>query len=85
MVQRGAARRNDMNTLFAQIEASSKIDNLDDAVRPIQETLGQTDGGNAAQFFEDVDGSWAYLTEDYRRYQLIRYAVYELGMLEMAR
>lgn len=68
--------------LFGQIEASAQIDNLDDAVRPIQDILGQTDGFNASMFFSD--GDWENCSPSTRRYRLIRYAVYELGMLELA-
>lgn len=71
-----------MNTLFKQIEASAKIDNLDAAIRPIQDILGQGDGGVAAQFFDDKLEFWDNSTEACRKFWLIRYAVYELGMLE---
>jgi len=68
--------------LFGQIEASAKIDDLDEAIRPIQDILGVTDGFNASMFFSD--GDWEHCTVSVRRYRLIRYAVYELGMLEFA-
>lgn len=72
--------------LFEQIEASAKIENLDDAVRPIQDILGQDDGGLAAQFFDDLHQlEWPVMPENRRRYQLIRYTIYELGMLELGK
>jgi len=74
-----------MKALFDQIEASSKINDLDQAIRPIQDILGQTDGFNASMFFSgDRGDNWAETARSLRKFHLIRYAVYELGMLELA-
>lgn len=80
-----------MNTLFDQIEASAKIDDLDEAVRPIQDILGQDDGGHASRYFSDItafgEGGyylWRMQNETVRKFHLIRYVVYELGMMERA-
>lgn len=73
-----------MKTLFEQIEASSQIADLDDAIRPIQDLLGQDDGFNASIFFSGEKMQfWENSTTKGRKCWLIRYAVYELGMLEM--
>jgi hypothetical protein len=78
------ARRNDMKTLFEQIEASSKIADIDDAVRPIQDILGQDDGGLAAQFFSGNSEFWEHYSSHARKHWLIRYCVFELRHKEMA-
>lgn len=72
-----------MNTLFDQIEASAKIDDLDDAVRPIQDILGQDDGGHASHFFSG-EWDWKLLGDMGRKKLLIRYVDYEMGMLEFS-
>lgn len=67
------------NTLFAQIEASSLIDDLDEAIRPIQEILGQDDGGPAGIFFSGPDGDrWSTATESDRAEVLRLYVEFEL-------
>lgn len=68
--------------LFEQIEASAQIEDLDDAVRPIQVILGQQDGGLAAQFFTGRLEFWENSSPKGRKFWLIRYCVFELGMLE---
>lgn len=40
-------------TLFEQIDTSASMDDLDDALRPIQQMLGQDDGGFASAFFSN--------------------------------
>lgn len=68
-------------TLFDQIHASSKLDNLDDAIRPIQEILGQDDGGIAGNFFSGFyEDGWPQATIERRVYLLIRYIAHELNM-----
>lgn len=50
-----------MPTLAAQIEASARIDDLGDAVSPLQDILGQDDGGLAGMAFSACDGAEFYL------------------------
>lgn len=69
--------------LMQLIAAQAKIDDLDEAVRPIQDTLGQTDGGLAAQFF-DGEFDWKILDNKGRQKLLIRYVVFEMGHMEFS-
>lgn len=69
--------------LMQLIAAQAKIDDLDEAVRPIQHTLGQIDGGLAAQFF-DGEFDWKILGEKGRQKLLIRYVVFEMGHMEFS-
>lgn len=69
------------NTLFAQIEASKHIDDLDKAIRPIQDILGQDDGHYASIFFDGFN-SWESMPLKERRFHLIKYVGFELELLE---
>lgn len=68
-------------TLFEQIEASAAIDDLDEAVRPLQELLGQKDGGVAGNFFSGAyEASWPTATKAMRLIMLRLYLDTEVGM-----
>lgn len=78
---RGAHNEEIGVTLFDQIAASAQIDNLDDAIRPIQEILGQSDGGIASQFFSDADeNAWAHAVKGWRMALLNHYVRHEVAM-----
>lgn len=67
-------------TLIDQIKASVQIADLDEAVRPIQEIIGVTDGGNADGFFCHLeDGEWAEMSQDGRIRLLVGYVDEELA------
>lgn len=73
-----------MNTLFKQIQASAKIDDLDEAIRPIQETLGQDDGGVASMFFSGPNSEcWPTATECWRTTILCQYVSHECQMANL--
>lgn len=71
-----------MTTLFAQIRLSSKIDDLDDAIRPIQAIIGQDDGGLASHYFDYITESWSLIDEKERERWIIRYIGFELECFE---
>lgn len=71
--------------MTALLSAALLCDNLDDAVRPIQEALGITDGGVAALAFSglpDGDDSWPKLSPDERREWLCRWLAIEIASAE---
>ncbi len=45
---------NQVKSLFEIIQESAKTDDLDAALKPIQDALGQTDGGPAALFWSGM-------------------------------
>ncbi|SFJ47732.1 hypothetical protein SAMN03159338_1502 [Sphingomonas sp. NFR04] len=66
-------------TLFDQITQSCQVDNLDKAVAPIQLLLGQTDGGVASIFFDDLKvKAWPDASLEWREYMLRAYNRFEL-------
>lgn len=68
-----------MITLFKQIGDSSQIDDLDAAIRPIQDIIGQDDGGVASMFFSGEAGEmWPAATVDWRTTVLVSYVQFEL-------
>lgn len=65
--------------LFELIEKSAKEDDLDAALKPIQDLLGQTDGGQAALFWDDLRIEyWLKDTFENRMLELAEYIKFEI-------
>lgn len=68
-------------SLFEQIEDSADIDDLEDAVRPIQQILGQRGGGVASIFFDDGNAvDWPTADRQQRLAALRQYVRFEMEM-----
>lgn len=68
-----------MKNLREAIAAAMNEADLDKALVPIQETLGQTDGGHASVFFSGPNGdNWETMTPDERRELLLDYVASEV-------
>ena len=70
--------------LFQQIVESSKLEDLDDALRPIQQILGQDDGGLAAILYSETNPvkQWGALSPAQRLESLKKYVIHEIVMFE---
>lgn len=61
------------------ITAATTEPDLDKALVPIQDALGQTDGGHASVFFSGPNGdNWETMTPEYRRELLLDYVASEV-------
>jgi hypothetical protein len=66
-------------TLFDQITQSCQVNDLNKAVAPIQQILGQTDGGIADIFFDDQNvKAWPDASLEWRECMLRAYIRFEL-------
>ena len=64
-------------SMKALIETALEADTIDEAVLPIQEMMGVTDGGKASLYFSHVE-HWTPLSREDRRTLLMGYVQDEL-------
>lgn len=68
-----------MKNLREAIAAAMNEADLDKALVPIQETLGQTDGGHASVFFSGPNGDeWENMSPEFRHELLLDYVASEV-------
>jgi len=65
-------------SMKALIETALEADTIDEAVIPIQQMMGVTDGGWASMYFSHVE-HWTPLSREDRRTLLLGYVQYELA------
>ena len=66
-------------TLIEQIKASAEVADLDEALRPVQELIGVTDGGVASHFFSGAnEASWPNAAPAWRCAVMADYIAYEI-------
>jgi hypothetical protein len=71
------------NSLLRQLINSAALDDLDLAVRTLQEILGVEDGGLASIYFSGIDKEadrWEDMPWNQRHTMLIGYVTAEIGM-----